>query len=251
MDIKQKLDRTLADGARQDTAGDTDEKSFYERVADNYARMEGAIAVLSDMRENTSSIYYGRFARTLGIGDKAGADRLASIWEDSLLRLVHPDDLQDKYLQELQFLGFILRQRPAVRDRFHLESELRMRDREGNYLAVRHRMFYILSRQSARPWLTLCLYQPMPTRLTARAVIVSSGDGQTTEISHTDTAALLSARERQVLQLIAEGLTSKEIASRLCISQYTVSRHRQNILLRLNVKNSTGAIRVAKGLKLF
>lgn len=251
MDIREKLSQTLADGVRLHEAEDAGTKAFYELIADNYAQMEGAIAVLSDLRENTSSIHYGCFAQTLGISGDEQKPVVSSIWEEDLFRRVHPDDLQDKYLQELRFLGFVLRQRPALRSRFHLESELRMRDRHNNYLAVRHRMFYILSPRSLRPWLALCLYQPMPSSLSAKAFIVSSADGQTTEIESGDAAQLLSSRERQILRLIANGLTSKEIASRLCISIHTVSRHRQNILLRLNVKNSVEACRVAKGLKLF
>lgn len=251
MDIKQKLSRKLADGVQHVSAEDTGAKAFYEQVAANYAQMEGAIAVLSDMRKNSSSIYYGCFAQALGISGQEQTASVSSIWEEHLLRMVHPDDLHDKYLQELWFLGFVLQQRPAQRSHYHLECELRMRYRQGNYLPVRHRMFYVFDKKSSRPWLALCLYQPMPTSLSAKAVIVSSADGKTTEIDNGDTAQLLSGRERQILQCIAQGLTSKEIAARLCISIHTVNRHRQDILLRLNVKNSVEACQVAKGLSLF
>ncbi|GIV37279.1 MAG: DNA-binding response regulator [Cyclobacteriaceae bacterium] len=57
--------------------------------------------------------------------------------------------------------------------------------------------------------------------------------------------ALLSQREREVLQLIAEGISSKEIADKLHLSPGTVETHRKNLLKKLNVRNSAELIRVA------
>jgi DNA-binding NarL/FixJ family response regulator len=45
----------------------------------------------------------------------------------------------------------------------------------------------------------------------------------------------LSPRERQVLRLVSEGMTTKEIASRLGIGTKTVDTHRQDIMARLNL----------------
>jgi two-component system response regulator NreC len=47
--------------------------------------------------------------------------------------------------------------------------------------------------------------------------------------------AVLTAREREVLQLLAEGRSSKEIASRLHVSEKTVHTHRQNIMEKLDI----------------
>ena len=50
----------------------------------------------------------------------------------------------------------------------------------------------------------------------------------------------LSQREREVLALIAEGSTSKEIASKLFISLQTVETHRSNLMTKLKVRNMAG-----------
>ncbi|HVR27565.1 MAG TPA: response regulator transcription factor [Candidatus Polarisedimenticolia bacterium] len=50
-----------------------------------------------------------------------------------------------------------------------------------------------------------------------------------------DSYELLSTREREVLQLIAEGKSNKEIANLLGLSVYTVETHRGNILQKLNL----------------
>jgi two-component system, NarL family, response regulator NreC len=51
-----------------------------------------------------------------------------------------------------------------------------------------------------------------------------------------DSYDLLSGREREVLQLVAEGKSSKEIAGMLNLSTYTVETHRSNIMQKLNLK---------------
>jgi two-component system, NarL family, response regulator NreC len=48
---------------------------------------------------------------------------------------------------------------------------------------------------------------------------------------------LLSGREREVLQLVAEGKTSNQIAEKLHISAKTVETHRQQVMFKLNIKN--------------
>lgn len=69
-------------------------------------------------------------------------------------------------------------------------------------------------------------------------------------VSHvTSTDALssdvLTAREREVLQLIAEGKSTKEIASDLHVSAKTVETHRQNIMQKLNIHSVAGLTRYA------
>lgn len=60
----------------------------------------------------------------------------------------------------------------------------------------------------------------------------------------------LTDREREILRLIAEGLTSKEVANRLIISPHTVERHRANAMAKLDLHNRAELIRYAirKGL---
>ena len=52
-----------------------------------------------------------------------------------------------------------------------------------------------------------------------------------------DSYDLLSSREREILQLLAEGKANKEVATALNISPYTVETHRRHILEKLNLHN--------------
>jgi DNA-binding NarL/FixJ family response regulator len=61
----------------------------------------------------------------------------------------------------------------------------------------------------------------------------------------TDPIDLLTSREREVLQMIAEGKTNKEIATVLNLSVYTVDAHRGRIMEKLNVHSVTDLVRFA------
>lgn len=222
----------------------------YKYIAHNYARMESAVAVLSDMRTNISYIYYGSFSRILEIDKYGDEDKVYSIWEKEIFNLIHPDDLAGKHLQELCFFHFVKHQPKKKRTNYYLISKLRMKNGTNNYIPVLHRMFYVSTPSNDTLWLALCLYSPLLFDIPAKCLIVNSTNGQMTEIGKQDNTRILSIREKQVLNLIDKGMASKKIAETLSISINTVSRHRQEILGKLQVKNSIEACRVAKDLKL-
>ncbi len=58
-------------------------------------------------------------------------------------------------------------------------------------------------------------------------------------------AAMLTDREREVLQLIAEGLSSKEIANVLGVSLKTVDSHRSNLMEKLDIHKVAGLVKFA------
>lgn len=55
----------------------------------------------------------------------------------------------------------------------------------------------------------------------------------------------ITKREREILVLLTEGLTSSEIASKLFISPRTVEKHRTNLLRKLKLKNTASLVRFA------
>jgi DNA-binding NarL/FixJ family response regulator len=61
---------------------------------------------------------------------------------------------------------------------------------------------------------------------------------------------LLTARQREVLQLVAEGKTSKEIARLLDLSVKTVERHRADLMERLDAHDVAGLVRYAIKMKI-
>ena len=221
---------------RQDFSSVPTQRALLERyrnAAQGYACIENALAVLSDMQAKVSYIYYGGFARVLGLGMGKESEEIRSIWEEPVLKLVHPDDLRGKYLQELRFYHFVKHLPKSKRQSYYCLAKLRMKDVYGNYHWAQHRIFYISAPDNRALWLTLCLYTPLYSE-------VMPG-GMVTCTDH----VILSVRELQVLDLISKGMTGKQIALALSISVHTVNRHRQEILKKLQVRNSIEACRVA------
>ncbi len=56
---------------------------------------------------------------------------------------------------------------------------------------------------------------------------------------------VISSREKEVLELIANGLTNPQIASKLFISLHTVDSHRKNLLTKFDVNNTASLIKLA------
>jgi len=69
------------------------------------------------------------------------------------------------------------------------------------------------------------------TKIVVEDYIHSSSNGETSVFS------VLTDREREVLQLIAEGKSTKEISSILCVSVKTVEAHRKNIMGKLDLNS--------------
>jgi DNA-binding NarL/FixJ family response regulator len=68
---------------------------------------------------------------------------------------------------------------------------------------------------------------------------------QAHDLSKSDMPAL-TRREKEILQLLAEGMTSNEIAGKLFVSNYTVDTHRKNMLQKFNVHNTQSLLNVVK-----
>jgi len=58
-------------------------------------------------------------------------------------------------------------------------------------------------------------------------------------------AVNISSRELEIIRLIAEGFTNKEIADKLCLSNHTVTTHRKNIMNKLGINNTAGLVMFA------
>ena len=71
------------------------------------------------------------------------------------------------------------------------------------------------------------------------------------EYENTRTYKPLTAREKEVLQLLARGLTTNDLAQELGLSESTVKTHTRNIFTKLNVSTRTEAIAIAVRIGLF
>ena len=74
---------------------------------------------------------------------------------------------------------------------------------------------------------------------------VAQSAGMVATETETHMVAELTARELEVLKLIAEGLTNGEISDKLFTSKRTIETHRQNIIAKTQAKNTAALIKLA------
>lgn len=109
-------------------------------------------------------------------------------------------------------------------------------------------------------WLALQLIKPKietKTLVVEKEVIVEKevlvkefSAEQMQQIEKQQQALGLSNRELEVLQLMAQGLSNREIADRLFLSVPTIKTHTSNLFFKLDVKRRTQAIEKARQLRL-
>ena len=62
------------------------------------------------------------------------------------------------------------------------------------------------------------------------------------EANYADPGSILTKRQKEIIRLAAKGLTSREIAEKLFLSDLTVIKHRKNIIRKLGLKNFTEVV---------
>lgn len=244
MSCLKKLNQLLKS---QSFNGGTIDVSQLLDYAKNISQIENVTVVVSNMRCGISRIFPGKFGIVLGVSNYVEEN---SIWEKAILNLMTEKQREEKYLAELRFFNFLRHVPRHARPDYYLVSKLRMKAATGDTIDVIHRMYYIYADDSETVTHALCLYGRPTFDFIGKNRIVNSFTGVSEELTASGDSSILSRREKQVLTLIDSGKRSYEIADILSISKNTVSRHRQQILAKLQVKNSMEACRIAKAMKI-
>jgi DNA-binding CsgD family transcriptional regulator len=213
--------------------------------AKGIASMEQVVVVVSDLKYNNSTIHRGSFASVLGLSKQSQID---SIWEHEILSLMSQDEQEEKYIAELRFFNELRHMPRARRNQIYLASKLRFKAKNGQLLNVLHRMYYVYEENSDVVRFAVCIYGPLTFDFKGKSVMVNALNGTIQALTSDSNNKILSRREKQVLSCVERGLTSNQIAEELSISKFTVSRHRQEILSKLQVKNSAEACQLAHSL---
>lgn len=245
MEIVQKLNDELLQITSENSSNCSLDIDSYKNIAFTYSQIENSIAVLSDMQQNKSYVYTSAIVSELGLVFNENPVVINSIWEEEILKKIHPDDKLKKYIHELRFFKLLQTLKTEERKAYSVLSRMRIRDSKENYRFINHRMFYFYSEFKDQLRFALCLYNialDQSQVLPSDFLIINSEKGNVVIEDKLNYKNILSNRELEVLRFVGEGFTSKEIADFLSISINTVSRHRQNILLKLNVKNSVKAV---------
>lgn len=165
---------------------------------------------------------------------------------DYLESRFHPDDLDRLKSLQVELAGFIYSLPPEERNDYKNIYSFRVLNAKRQYVNVTSRQQVLETSQSGKAWLILGTMELCADQRPLHDVACSVMNLKTGALLSPKTLTAetpdLSSREREILQFIECGLSSKEIADRLCISPYTVHAHRQNLLQKLNARNAIEAI---------
>lgn len=220
----------------------------YKQIAQSYVKVEHSVAVLTNFQDNYSYIFSGAFGSIFGLQPESSF--IESAFEDEIFNKIHPDDLLERHVLELRYFHFLMTLSPEDRCKYSTYSYIRTHNSDGAYMYITHRTYFLTSLSNGVIWLALCVYSPCVEQNSHQGIegkIVNNENGEILPIAKYIQCdkMILSDREIEILREIALGKGSKEIASELYISPYTVYRHRQNLIKKLKVTNSAEAVKTA------
>ncbi len=169
----------------------------------------------------------------------------------------HPDDLIYLLKVGIYFTKLVLSKPVENRKDYKLITDYRMLGLNNQYIRIIEQQLCLETDKNGNIWLGLSVTDISPdhditTPARCRALNFKTGEVFYYEENTNEKPEIhqLSKREKEVLQMVSEGLISKEIADKLFISVNTVNTHRQRIVEKLKVSNTFEAISFAKQLGL-
>lgn len=159
---------------------------------------------------------------------------------------IHPDDRSQLEDLQLQLGQFIYSQPFEKRNDYCNIYSFRILNARQQYVRINSRHQVLKQSRSGKAWLIIGNMEIAPCQDKLSPVDCTVLNLKTGEMFSPDSLSTsqtrLTQRETETLRLIQQGLLSKEIAAKLCISIHTVNIHRQNLLRKLGVQNSIEAI---------
>lgn len=216
---------------------------------ENLSVVQNSFVSIFDLAKMEHAYLSPNFADLLGWDPK----KISSPENDYINERMHPDDLAHLNNVSWQFFGLILRVDPVWREQMKyikLIMDYRTRGKDGNYVRVIEQHKLLELDKYGNAWMSMSILDLSPDqdlKSLCRYRLVNTLTG---ELYHFPSAESiighkLSFREKEILQLLSEGLISKQIADKLFISVNTVNTHRQRIIEKLNVSNTAEAVQYA------
>jgi len=167
---------------------------------------------------------------------------------DMLEDRIHPDDRSQILEHQIEHGRFIYSLPAEERNDYGQIFQYRMLDAKGQYVNVVSRQRVVEKDRNGKAWMVMGVVDISPDQICTERIkrtVINHKTGEILAPAFIPVEKQLTNREREILLLIRQGLLSKEIADRLHISIYTVSNHRKNILVKLEVDNVIEAINIA------
>lgn len=168
---------------------------------------------------------------------------------DLLEDRIHPAD-RDKMLDiQIKHSQFIYSRPVDRRNDYKNTYQFRVLNANGKYINVTSNQRVIQTDKNGKAWIVMGImdisHDQTSSDVKYSACNIKTGEIVTNKILFGNDISL-TQREIEILQMISNGLLTKEIANKLHLSIHTVNNHRKNILKKIEVDNSIEAINYAK-----
>lgn len=154
-----------------------------------------------------------------------------------LLDMIHPDDIS--YFMDCEARGLKFTNTLLYNEHFRylMSYSYRVQAKSGTYIHIRQQCQAIEVNEQGHLTKTFVTHQQIdpPSIRTEEDYYIF--DKNKNQILNPKNYYNLTKREREIFDLIQDGLNSKQIAEKLFSSKYTIDTHRKNILKKTNAKN--------------
>lgn len=181
------------------------------------------------------------------------SERLFINGHEAVLEIIHPGDIYYGLLVRKKIYSLLSSLSAEEKMKHKMVHEMRVKNVRGEYIRIIEQEQAIELDKSGNIWLMLSVIDVDASHESeiTKSHLYNFETGEQIFIDLSDTLEEpLTNRELRVLQLMKQGLLSKEIATSLNVSINTINTHRQNILLKLKANNSIEAVNIAQRLGL-
>lgn len=159
---------------------------------------------------------------------------------------IHPDDALVLSLNSVSILKIFNLFSSDEKLNHKMISEYRMMNAQNQYVRMVEQYQVLKLDQKGQLWLAFNIVDISPNQDTTepgKCQLLNFRTGKIVPLEAPKKATFeLTKREREILELVKNGMLSKEISSKLSISVHTVNTHRQRFLEKLGANNSMEAI---------
>jgi len=220
--------------------------NYHIRLLEHLSMVENSSMTIYDTFQKRYVFVRSRFRELIDYDEKAAAEQGYAFF----FRLMHPDDIAFVLDTTIKALEHITGLPPEERKDYKTVFEFRLRDRDGKYIRFIQQVVNLELDLAGNMWLILILMDVNPNQQGGKQMLRSTVNMKTGRVipfteEKEEKQSQLTKREIEILGLIAKGMASKEIADQLFLSVNTVNNHRQNIIEKMDVSNTSEALTYA------
>jgi len=248
-----KIDKRIMDILPTErTCPDGLDYSIIEKKKDDWTRLSEishSIVLVFDCYTNKFIFVSNNIPESYGIDH----NRLIFDGHIPALEIIHPDDIHYGLLVREKIYSLLSRFPSEEKMKYKIIHEMRVKNIWNKYVRIIEQEQVIELDKSGNIWLMLSVIDVDASHDSeiTKSHLYNFKTGEQVFVNLSDTLEEpLTIRELEVLQMMKQGLLSKEIANILKVSINTINSHRQSILQKLSANNSIEAVNFAQRLGL-